>query len=128
MALKLLSDEVGTRSHDIGKLFSRFSELAPTEAHKVEMAVREYAASIEWMSREHPEFSSASSFLGHVGDEYVNCRYWPLEDSTMKFTWPSLLVEIATSLGAVLLDQQPPTVQDRIMFHLGDAVTYPTRC
>lgn len=129
MALKLLSDEVGTISHDIGKLFNQFSERSPTKAHKVKQAVREYVAFYNVDIKEHPEFRSASSFLEHIGgaQEYVNWRYWPLEDTSIKFTWPSLLVEIATSLGAVLLDKQPSTVYDRIIFYLGDAVTDPDR-
>ena len=129
MALKLLSDQVGTRSHDISELFRQFSERSPAKAHKVEQAVWEYVTFYNVDVNEHPEFSSTKSFLEYIGEgrEYVNWRYWPLENGELKSIWPGLFVEIVASLGTVLLDNEPYGMSKRIMFHIEEAVTNPKR-
>ena len=129
MALKLLTDQVGTRSHDISDLFKQFAKRSPIKAHKVEQAVWEYVAFYNVDIKEHPEFGSACSFLEHVGKgaEYVNWRYWPVENRELKSIWPGLFVEIVDSLGAVLLDQEPYCLSQRILFSIQEAIDNPTR-
>ena len=129
MALKLLTDQIGTPSHDISKLFERFSEQSPIKAHKVEQAVWEYVVFYNVDIKAHPEFGSARSFLEHIGNgqEYIDWRYWPVEDGELKPIWPALLVEIVTSLRSVLLDKEPRSVSQRILFHVRRAISDPNR-
>ena len=129
MALKLLTEQVGHRSHDISDLFHRFSELLPTEAKDVEKAIQEYIVFYALDIQDHPEFASAMSFLDHIGDgdEYVRWRYWPLEGGQLKLMWPALFVEIADSLGHVLLDKKPYSVLQRVYVHISRAIANPTR-
>ena len=129
MALKLLTEQVNHRSHDISDLFHRFSELLPDEAKCVEKATQEYIAFYTVDLRAHPEFASAMAFLEHIGDghEYVKWRYWPLEGGHLKLMWPALFVEIADSLGYVLLDKRPYSVLRRVYFRISQAIDNPTR-
>ena len=73
----------------------------------------------------YPEFASVRAFLKHIGTgrEYVDWRYWPIEDRELKLVWPALLVEMVTSLRAVLLEKEPKSVSQRIVFHIRRAVT-----
>ena len=129
MALKLLTDQVRIRSHDISDLFKQFSERSPTKAHKVEQVVWEYVAFYNVAVNEHPEFGSACSFLEHVGKgtEYVNWRYWPVENGELESIWPGMFVEIVDSLGAVLLDQERYCLPQRILFSIQEAIDNSTR-
>lgn len=129
MALKLLTDQVGTQSHDISTLFELFSERSPIKARKVEQAVWEYVAFHNVDIKTHPEFGSARAFLEHIGNgqDYVDWRYRPVEDGELKPIWPGLLVEIVTSLRSALLDEDLPEVSERVVFHIEEAITDPNR-
>lgn len=129
MALGLLTNHLGTRSHDIGKLFAVLSETSPLVADKMEEAVWEYGAFYNVNIEEHTEFRSAVSFLECIGEgrDVMGWRYWPVEGGELKPIWPGLLVEIAGLLASALLRDVPDDMFSQIACHVGRAVRNPRR-
>ena len=127
MALGLLTDHLGTRSHDIGKLFAVLSDASPLVADKIEEAVWEYGAFYNVNIEEHTEFRSAVSFLDCIdkGRDVMGWRYWPVEGGELKPMWSGLLVEIAGLLGSALLRDVPDDMFHQIACHIGRAVRNP---
>ncbi len=129
MALKVLTETVGKPTHNISCLYREFAKRNPEQAEKIETAVGDYVNFYQVDTEEFPEFQSATAFLEKIGGgrEYINLRYWPIEDADLHLTWPELFVEIASALGSILLDKDPYTVSQRIHRHINKAIFQPQR-
>ena len=129
MALKVLTENIGEKTHHISELYRRFAQEHPERALSVEVAVREYVTFYGVDVNQHPEFASAEAFLRKVGqgNEYIKWRYWPIEKGELKLTWPELLVEIASALSSVLLRKRPYSISQRIHLHIAKAINQPGR-